>query len=66
MEKDIGLIDNLIEKGEYEKIIFWLKNNIHKYGRSLNSMELVRNVTKEELSPKYFINHLKSKINDLC
>jgi len=27
---------------------------------------LIRTVTKEELSPNYFINHLKSKINDFC
>ena len=66
MERDIGLIDNLIENGEYEKIIFWLKNNIHKHGRSVNSMELVRNITGEELSSDYFINHLKTKINDFC
>ena len=64
MEKDIGSIDNLIENGEYEKIIFWLKNNIHKHGRSLNSMDLVRNVTNKELTADYFINHLRSKIND--
>ncbi len=66
MERDIGLIDNLIDNGEYQKIIFWLKNNIHKYGRSVNCMELVRAVTNEELSPNYFINHLRSKVNDFC
>ena len=66
MEKEIGLIDNLVENGEYEKIIFWLKNNIHNYGRSVNSMELVRNVTGEELTSNYFVNHLKSKIKDFC
>ena len=66
MEKDVGLIDNVIENGEYQKIISWLKNNIHKYGRSVNCMELVRAVTNEELSPDYFINHLRSKINDFC
>ncbi len=66
MERDIGLIDNLIENGEYEKIIFWLKNNIHKHGRSVNSMELVRKITGEELSSDYFINHLETKINDFC
>ena len=66
MEKDIGLIDNVIENGEYQKIILWLKNNVHKYGRSVNSMELVRSVTNEELSPSYFINHLRSKLDDFC
>ncbi len=66
MEKEIGLIDNLVEDGEYEKIILWLKNNIHKYGRAVNSMNLVRNVTGEELTSKYFVNHLRSKIKDFC
>ncbi len=66
MEKEIGLIDNLIENGEYEKIILWLKNNIHTYGRSLNSMELVRNVTGEELTSNFFVNHLRSKIKEFC
>lgn len=66
MEKEIGLIDNLVENGEYEKIILWLKNNIHNYGRSVNSMELVRNVTGEELTSNYFVNHLSSKIKDFC
>ncbi|MAN49335.1 MAG: carboxypeptidase M32 [Flavobacteriales bacterium] len=66
MEQEIGLIDNLVEDGEYEKIIFWLKSNIHKYGRSVNSMDLVRNVTKHDLKPDYFIDHLKLKIKDFC
>ena len=66
MENEIGLIDNLVENGEYKKIIFWLKNNIHNYGRSVNSMELVRNVTGEELTSNYFIDHLKLKIKDFC
>ena len=66
MENEIGSIDNLVENGEYEKIIFWLKNNIHNYGRSVNSMELVRNVSGEELTSDYFINHLRTKIQDFC
>ena len=64
MEKDIGLIENFIENGEYEKIIIWLKNNIHKYGRSVNSMEIVRNVTGEELTSDYFLTYLETKINN--
>ena len=54
----------LSEDGEYKKIILWLKNNIHSYGRTVNSMKLVRNVTGEELTSKDFINHLRLKIKD--
>jgi len=51
---------------DFSKKINLTKNNIHKYGRSVNCMELVRAVTNEELSPNYFINHLRTKINDFC
>ena len=66
MEKEIGLIDNLVENGEFKKMIFWLKNNVHNYGRSLNAMELVRNVTGEDLTSSYFIDHLKMIKKDFC
>ncbi len=66
MEKEIGSLENLIENGEYKKIILWLKNNIHNYGRSLNSMDLVRKVTGQDLTSDYFLTHLRSKINDFC
>jgi len=29
-------------------------------------MELVRAVTNEELSPNYFINHLRSNVYEYC
>ena len=66
MERDIGLIEDLIQDGEYQKIISWLRNNVHKYGRSVNSMDLIKKVTDEELSPNHFINYLKSKIENFC
>ena len=55
-------VDNMIEKGDYRSIINWLKVNVYKYGRSLNAMQLVKEVTKTELSPNYFISYLKNKI----
>ena len=65
LEKDIGLIDQLIEKNSYQNIINWLKNNVHCHGRSLNAMELVEKITGNELSPKFFIDYLKYKIDEL-
>jgi len=63
LEEDIGLIDNLIANQSYKLIINWLKKNVHSYGRSLNSMELVKDLTNEELSPNYFIYYLEKKID---
>ena len=65
LEKEIGSLDSLIEQGSYPTIIKWLKDNIHNHGRSLNSMELVKEVTHLDLSPDFFINYLQQKINAL-
>ena len=65
LEKNIGPIDNLIENKEYNKIIEWLRKNVHCYGRSLNAMELVKKVSHIDLSPYFFINYLKDKIDNL-
>ena len=65
LEEDIGSIDNLIKNKSYQNIKYWLKENVHKYGRSMNAMELVKEVTNSEISPKFFIAYLKNKINSL-
>ena len=62
LEKDIGPINDLIKNNSYQNIITWLKKNVHSYGRSLNAMELVKEVTHQELSPNYFISYLEDKI----
>ena len=65
MEEDLGTLNDLIENGSYEKIISWLKNNIYLHGRSLNGMELVEKISKQELSSDFFIDYLEDKIRDL-
>ncbi len=65
LEKDIGLIDQLIEKNDYQTIINWLKKNVHCHGRSLNAMELVKKVSGNELSSDFFLDYLKQKIDEL-
>ncbi len=63
LEDDLGSIDNLITNQSYKLIIEWLKDNVHKYGRSVNARELVKDVTKLELSPSFFITYLEKKIS---
>ena len=65
LEKDIGLIDQLIDNNNYQKIINWLKKNVHCHGRSLNAMELVKKISGNELSSKFFLDYLNLKIDQL-
>ena len=65
MEQELGSLDYLIENKDYKLIIKWLKENVHKYGRSLNAMQLVQKITNVDINPNFFINYLNQKIDDL-
>ncbi|GAB6188992.1 carboxypeptidase [Marinitoga arctica] len=63
MREDILELDKEIEKGEFEKILNWLRKNIHSKGKMYEPGELVKMVTGESLNPKYFIEYIKNKFN---
>lgn len=65
MVSDIPDIKKRIENGELGVVHTWLKNNIHKYGAIYKPSELVRKVTGEELTARYFIDYLNKKYKDI-
>ena len=65
LEQDLGPIGDIVESGEIEKILDWLRKNVHHYGRSVDSEELVKKVTGTTLSPKSFLEYLDYKIEKL-
>ncbi|WP_066504007.1 carboxypeptidase M32 [Abyssisolibacter fermentans] len=64
MKKDIDL-DEILLKGKLEEIKNWLTDKIHKYGSTKMPNEILKNVTGEELNPKYFIDYLEDKYSKL-
>lgn len=65
MKSDIPNIYQEISKGNLSIIHEWLKNNIHKYGSIYKPIELIKRVTGEELSEKYFIEYLNKKFKEI-
>ena len=65
MQKDIPNIYDQIEKGNLKLVYDWLKENIHKHGAIYKPAKLVKIVTGEELSAKYFINYINKKFMDI-
>ncbi len=67
MKKDLD-INKILENKEIYKIRDWLGRKIHKYGKLKDTAEIIKNITGEELNPKYYVEYLKekySKIYDL-
>ncbi len=65
LEEDLGKIENIIESKDISKILGWLRKNVHHYGRSLDSEELVKKVSGAKLSPTYFLEYLDNKLEKL-
>ena len=65
LEEDLGKIENIIESKEISKILGWLRKNVHHFGRSLDSEELVKKVSGATLSPNYFLDYLDNKLEKL-
>ena len=60
MKKDFD-VDKTLENQDLKKITDWLGEKIHKYGRLKDTPEIIKEVTGEELNPKYYIDYLKEK-----
>lgn len=58
-------VDGILREGKLEKIREWLGERIHKYGRLKDTAEIIRNITGEDLEPKYYIDYLKEKYSKI-
>lgn len=55
-----GMYDD-IRNGELGGIHMWLYEKVHKYGAMYSPSELIKNISSEELSCKYFLDYLEKK-----
>lgn len=54
-------LDADFAKGDFSRLLGWLRTNIHEQGRRYDTLELVRRVTGEELTPKYLLRYLQER-----
>ncbi|MCI5057121.1 MAG: hypothetical protein MRY83_13495 [Flavobacteriales bacterium] len=54
-----------INSGNYDTLLDWLREHIHKLGRSFNAEELCQNVTGESLNLDYFVNYILAKYSEI-
>ena len=64
MRKELN-IDVLIEKGELEPILSWLRTNIHRHGSLYWPDELAKKIFGKQLNTEYFLNYLKKKYSKI-
>ena len=64
MKKDFD-VESALRNQELNKITDWLGEKIHKYGKLKDTPEIIKEVTGEELNPKYYIDYLKEKYSKI-
>lgn len=48
-------------RGDFSRLLGWLRENVHAQGRRFTALELVRHVTGSELSPAPLLAYLKNR-----
>jgi carboxypeptidase Taq len=63
--KDLGDIDAMFARGEFQPLRNWLREKIHRHGQRYSAAELVQRVTGSPLSHEPLMRHLRGKFSEL-
>ena len=64
LEKELPFKE-LILKGDFKTINQWMKDNVFIHANVLTPKEWIKELTGEELTPKYFLEYLNSKYSKI-
>ncbi len=64
-EQELGDLQEDFRKGDFARLLAWLRRNIHGEGSRCRPRELVRRVTGEDLNSGYLMAYLKDKYAEL-
>lgn len=63
--EQLGDLDAMYRKGEFEPLRVWLTENIHEHGRRYSATELCQRITGQPLSPEPLMRHLEGKLRPI-
>ena len=65
MREEIDDVDEKIRSGEFEPMLEWMRENVHRHGQRYRADELIERATGEPLTAEYFVEYAKAKFTDL-
>ena len=65
MHAELGNIRELVRGAEFDPILGWMRDKIHRHGRVYPASELCQRATGESLNANYFVKYLEQKYHDL-
>ena len=58
---DLPGLEDDFARGDFSRLLGWLRRNVHEQGRRHDTQELVEVVTGEPLSPKHLLRYLRER-----
>ncbi len=65
MQGDLPEMEKQIESGQFDDLIGWLRENVHRHGAKFSPVELIQRVTGEGLSAEPYLEYLEGKYTDI-
>ena len=62
---DIPDIEDQIRSGEFQSLLTWLRENIHRHGAKFEPQELVQRITGSKINAAPYVRYLNSKYGDI-
>lgn len=62
---DIGNLPDRIAVGDFAPLLEWLREHVHRHGRSLSAAEIVQRATGSPLSSDAFLAHLRATTTEV-
>ena len=62
---EIPDLDDRMEEGDFSSLLGWLRDRIHKHGKTYDPESLVRRVTGDDLNPTHFMEYINRKFESI-
>ena len=63
--KQVMPLDDYLKSGNFQPINEYLKDHIHRFGKTKTTNEILRDMMGEDFNPQYYIDYLKEKYETL-
>jgi len=64
-KRQLTNLESDFSRGNFQSLLSWLRENVHKEGHRYRSRDLIKKVTGEELNPDYLMQYLVAKYGEL-
>ena len=58
-------LDDYLEAGNFQPINEYLKEHVHRFGKTKTTNEILHDMMGEDFNPQYYVDYLKEKYDNL-